>query len=229
MSKNKQTVQTLFKVGFIFGLIFGILSAIGLAITIIGLAFGVLCIISAVMSKKLSQQEEWAQKDLILVLVFSFLGGNIVTAIGAIIALIDGNNATSESAPAEAEQVKEEKTAEEKTEGEAVSTEKQDLSAANKNELVAFILGCCAVVFSPVPFVGVVLGLIALLKWKANVKVELTEQPYATFHKITIILAIVGVALGALFTLGWAIGLVIWLFKKALNFILGLIPSIVLL
>ena len=61
MSKNKQTVQTLFKVGFIFGLIFGILSAIGLVITIIGLAFGVLCIISAVMSKKLSQQEEWAQ------------------------------------------------------------------------------------------------------------------------------------------------------------------------
>ena len=207
MSKNKQTVQTLFKVGFIVGLVLGIL----MALTIVAIPFAVVCIISAVMSKKLAAKEEdYTQKELIIVLVLSFIGGNIVTAIGGILALIDMNPSKSESAPVEGEQVKEEKPAEQKAEGEASSGEKKELSPENKNELVAFILACCAVFFSffvPLPVAGIVLGLIALKKWKANVEVELTEQPYATFHKITNILAIVGIILGAVCTTLYAISI----------------------
>ena len=228
MSKNKQTVQTLFKVGFIVGLVLGIL----MALTIVAIPFAVVCIISAVMSKKLAAKEEdYTQKELIIVLVLSFIGGNIVTAIGGILALIDMNPSKSESAPVEGEQAKEEKPAEQKAEGEAASGEKKELSPENKNELVSFILACCAVFFSffmPLPVAGIILGLIALKKWKANAEVELTEQPYATFHKITNILAIVGIILSAIITVIAVFGAIGGLIALGIKIIKGLISVVVL-
>lgn len=108
MSNNKQTIQTLFKVGYIVGLICGILMCLSIA----GIPFGVVCIISAVMSKKLAAQEEWIQKDVVIVLVLSIIGGNIVSLIGAIIALVEMNGKKEDAPQAAEEQPKEEAKAE---------------------------------------------------------------------------------------------------------------------
>ena len=122
------------------------------------------------------------------------------------------------------EQPVEEKPAEEpKAEG-----EKQPMDAGTKNALIAFILACCSFLFVWTPVVGLVCGIIALKFFKKTQGCEITAQPYATFQKITKILALVCLIINIVVTVVAVIGLFIAIISAIIGAIANAVTIVIL-